>query len=180
MSFVGMLTSDEITAITMPTPAAQHEVGVTAGLRRLLPDQLMRLNPGDVRYIRLYRAYHPTGLLIFEGNAELAVDRNERKTVLLSVSLQPSDTEWPEYLLYHGMKGQYPDTQADGTLVIEDWVMEVYATDGLGDIYRPRDSAHQDDFLRWDIISIRECNYLRIEWTQLHRRARYVNHRLTV
>lgn len=150
-------------------------------LRQLLPEQLKELQPGDRRYVRLWRAYHPTPLLVFEGTITLHVQRTERKGQLLSVMLStPGD--WAEYLVYQVTPGQYADSDSMGNLMVEDWCMEVYSPDGLGASWQPRDDFRADDYLRWDAESLRELGYCGelADHDQKHPRAKYERGRLVI
>ncbi len=151
------------------------------GLRQLLLEQLRELQPGDRYYVRLWRAYQPTGLLVFEGRLPLHVQRTERKGKLLSVLLS-TPGEWAEYLVYQVVPGEYADSDSMGNLMVEDWCMEVYGPDGQGAGWQPRSDYRADDYLRWDQESIRElkhCGEL-AEYDQKHPRAKYERGRLVI
>lgn len=152
-------------------------------LRQLTREQLVTLEGGDVRYVRLWRAYEPTPLLIFEGKLSLWVHRLERKGKLQLVTLSaPGDCNWAEYTVYHSDPTAWVDSDERGNLIVEDWCMEVYGEDGKGEPWKERGDETALDYLRWDRESLREIGYQDAlgDYTQLHPRAKYVNHRLTI
>lgn len=99
-------------------------------LRRLLPAQLAEADPERTYHLRLWRAYDPEPLLVWEGSMRLTVaryparPRGPRARGAL-VHLVPAAGAWAEYEVSE-------DAGRDGQLLAEDWGMEVYAEDGAG------------------------------------------------
>ena len=153
-------------------------------LRQLTREQLTALQPGEVRYVRLWRAYHPTPLLIFEGEMPLYVDRREHRGVLQRVEVcPPGECNWAEYTVYGGPGvGSWSDSDERGNCIVEDWCMEIYGGDGAGEPYDARAVEGQTDYLRWDRESLRELGHHGMlgDYTQLHPRARYDRGRLVI
>lgn len=157
-------------------------------LRQLTRDQLRELQDGEQRYVRLWRAYDPTPLLVFEGTLPLSVSRHlrhggkegELQAVVITTQ-QPAN--WAEYLVWHRLPREYPSAEADGTMVVEDWCMVVYGPDGQGVPWRPADESDEGEYeyLRWDRESIREARAQGLgQFTQQHPRAKYEGGRLVI
>lgn len=152
-------------------------------LRQLTRDQLAELEPGARAYVRCWRAYSPTPLLVFEGRAGLWVDRKERGGVLRSLILSVFDHNqpcWAEYMIVHSDGSTPLDVTDDGSLMVEDYCMELYDESGQGPAYDARSDESAPNYLRWDRESLRELSYSGLEYTQLHPRAVYRDHRLTI
>lgn len=154
------------------------------GLRQLTRDQLRELQDGEQRYVRLWRAYDPTPLLVFEGVLPLSVQRHHYKDKLqaVTVTVQPP-ANWADYLVWHRLPREYPSAEADGTMVMEDWCMAVFGRDGQGAYWRAADDEGEEEYeaMRWDSKSIREAAANGLgQFKQLHPRAKYLGGVLTI
>lgn len=157
------------------------------GLRQLTRDQLRELQDGEQRYVRLWRAYDPTPLLVFEGVLPIHVGRHwqhssKEQLQAVVVSVQPP-ANWADYLVWHRLPREYPQADEDGTMMCEDWGMIVYGPDGQGAPWQPGDESGEGDYeyLRWDLLSVREAYANGLDqFTQLHPRAKYLGGVLTI
>jgi hypothetical protein len=96
-------------------------------LRKLTQQEVRDLKPSNVIYhVKLWRLWQPAPHLMWEGEAQLSVQRAPvyRKLPERLTSVTPSGHGWAE--------GGADDVADDGSVVVEDYMLEIFTTDTQG------------------------------------------------
>ena len=94
-------------------------------IRRLTQIEVLALQETDhaAYHIRLFRLERVAPALVWEGQSSFFIQRvpanKARKLPERLVVIVPRDYEWAE--------GSWQDVQPDGNVVVEDYLMEIYA-----------------------------------------------------
>lgn len=83
-------------------------------MEKLTRQQIAALTPDDEVFVKLFRLWEPEPKLIFEGPTTLYIERFKG-----NMWFSPVDPDWAQYDL--------ADIQNDGSAVVEDYLMEIYA-----------------------------------------------------